>query len=237
VAKKEARKTAGRKPAEPVAINSASKLINQLTDKTKKALEALRTEFRGYTEAFGLALQKRAKLADPLNKLYHQCASEVSSGLTFVKFLQMLDPSIPDHRDPIQKDGREIPGYVAHSTYQAGIYLQRLTRKRGNGAEGEGEGEGGGRRRARTPNMLEIVARTLRMILPMLSNADAAWKGISEEFGLDEQQTAKLKTAADAAQPLFAVPAPARKVAPKIVHVAANEPATATQVAQRAKAS
>lgn len=193
----------GATVASPVAD-----LLAKLTSETKRKLDGLKGQFSAYADAWSAMLKRRADLADPLMKLYGQCLSELGS-LTFVKFLQLIDPTIPNNRDDEVKDGVTTLGYRSHAAYQAGEYLRRLATQSGRQAGP----------RVRGMNATERLARILATMLPLVADQDAFWGAIKAELQLDDNGTARLKKATLGTQPLIRLPNIRQRFPVRVIHM------------------
>jgi hypothetical protein len=80
---------------------------------TRKLVDAIRSDFGTYAENFGVITADRASLAPRFMAAFDAWSAE--TGGTFVAFVRLLDPSVPEDRD----------GYRAHNTYQAADFLRR----------------------------------------------------------------------------------------------------------------
>lgn len=208
MAKKTARARRGGRPAAIAAASPVADLLAKLTAETRRRLESLKGQFSSYAESWSAMLKKRAELADPLMKLYGQCLSELGS-LTFVKFLQLIDPTIPNNRDDVEKDGDVTPGYRSHAAYQAGEYLRRLAT--------QGERQTGVR--ARRMNATQRLARILAAMLPLVADADAFWSAIKAELQLDDNALARLKKETSSTQPILRLPTIRTKFPVRVIHM------------------
>lgn len=133
-------------------------------------MDALRTEFRGFTHDLGVLTTRRAELAPAFMasyKLYHR-----ETKRTFVAFVHELDRDMPTDRSR----------YMKHRSYQAALYLRRLDEVPSNG-----------HRSSTTP--LELLARVIRGLLPLLHpHENAAWNAIAAASKWRPRDLERLRT-------------------------------------------
>lgn len=204
-------------------------LIGKLSATTRKALDGVRGQFRDYTKAFGVMLQKRSDLADPLMKLYGACLSELGR-LTFVNFLRMIDPSMPTNRDEEEIGGKVVAGYRTHPSYQAGLYLQRLTTGQAAG------GRTGGRRGVRGINAVDRMARILATMIPLVADESKFWQAVGVELQIDGAALTRLQNRTKETEPLIKLPNLKVKIPVKVIHIAPTQMET-EQPQSRSKAA
>lgn len=143
-------------PSAPVAAAPAP-----LSKGLQQQLTQLRQPFLTFTSQFAAMTQTRASLAPRFMKTFD--AWTVETGGTFVAFVRVLDPGVPEDRE----------GYRAHPSYQAADYLRRLTAEADRPEEDTGT-------RAATP--LAVIASLLASIVPVVDNMDAVYTIFEEKL-------------------------------------------------------
>lgn len=205
-----ARKRVARQPRgvdeRPALSERMTKVFARLSDETKRTISRVRGAWNEYVNAFATMTARRVDLAAPIMEAFASAFKDNGGKLTFVDFLRVLDPSIPENRD--DEDGKV--GYRNHRGYQAGIYLQRLHLA-------AMRAEAGPRRQRRRINATQQLARVLATILPLVRDVDALWRGVKTEYQLDDEQIKRLRAATDAVQPLLKLPE-GRKAPVRIIH-------------------
>jgi len=160
-----------------------------ITAKTKRLIEGIEKRFSTYVKNFIGVRKSGEELAPEFMKAFNQWASEVGRGATFVKFVQMLDDSVPI-RSRTQGDEQ---GYRDHRTYQAADYLRKInagTRSRSTAGAGDAEGTQAGKRAATVSNPVLRVLAALQNLLPM-GQRHTLWEATMQEFGWNQQQVQK----------------------------------------------
>lgn len=208
-------KTKRARTAEPVSQkNAATDMIAKLKASTQRALSGIKGQWNEYAKAFAVMTQKRSDLAEPLMKLYGACLSDLGR-LTFVNFLRMIDPTMPANRDEEEIGGKIVAGYRTHPTYQAGLYLQRLT------TTGQGGRARGG---ARGINAVDRMARVLATMIPLVADEAKFWQAVAAELQIDGAALTRLQNKTKETEPLIKLPTLRSKFPVKVIHIA--RPAT-----------
>jgi hypothetical protein len=185
-----------RAPAPPVDIEDEEQedAPPQLTKRTQKMLDAVRTPFRQHVTAFGTVHEKAAALAPEFIRTFYAWHKETHG--TFIGFVRLLDPTVPANRDA----SPENDGYRGHKSYQAADYLRRLVTRRDRPEDEEDEGE-------RPAPMQDALVRVLAAFISVIpgNQVDHLWTMLGTGLKWSERRVAKLRGALDAAEPLMGV--------------------------------
>lgn len=190
-----------------VRQNQQATTSGPMTVGLRNKIDGLKRPFTAFVNSFQSITTTRAELAPKFMQVFGTWQAE--TGKPFVDFVRALDPTVPADR----------AGYRGHKSYQAADYLRRLVARRDTGPN----------RRAARPlrNNVAIMARLLKTILPLISNADVVWRAMNEELGLNNRQVTALKQRTEAEEPLMKLRG-ARPMSATVVHV---EPAEQPQAA------
>lgn len=169
-----------KKAAEAEAAKSASagekpgpKLA--LSVKTRAMVDAIREQFTAFVDEFHQMTVSRAELAPKFMKAF--AAWQVETGGTFVGFVRLLDPKVPEGRD----------AYRATPTYQAADYLRRLLAQ----ADREPIPE-----ENRPVSAYLALAHLVATILPAIDPNGVIWQAFVREMNWSEAAAERLKTVA-----------------------------------------
>lgn len=165
-----------------------------LTARQRQMLAEVRREFTAFARDFSALATSRSTLAPKFMRAFALWAGEQTDGATFIGYVRYLDPHVPAERD----------AYRVHRSYMAADYLRRLTTIR----------------RTRRPirSRLDMLARTLATIVPLVRDEAILWQAVEAELGMSARQITRLRAVVAAAQPLLTLPG-VRQIAARIVHV------------------
>lgn len=153
----------------------------QITAALKKEIDGLRKPFASFVAAFGALSVTREELAPKLIKAYGSYLAQV--GGTFVDFVRVLDSSVPADRT----------AYRVHKAYMAADYLRRLVSRR----------DTGGRAVKPVRSNLNMLARLLATLVPLVKDSEGLWSGLATELSLKPRQVSRLRAVVASVQPLI----------------------------------
>jgi len=172
----------------------------KLSAKVQKAIDKVKRPFADFVKGYTVIAQKRAELAPLFMNAFHLWANEVGRGASFVRFVQVMFPEVPSHRD--DKDG--VKGYRNNAIYQSAEYLRRLNNNTGNRSGGAGDGSqadgskssggNGNVRRVAVSSPLMTLMATVLAIIPEKQQL-TVWQAAQSRFGWNQDT---LKRAQDA---------------------------------------
>jgi hypothetical protein len=188
-------------PAEnsPEVGGNAEVPAQDLSARTRRAIEAIRAPFQGFVSDFTSLTVKRGELAPKFMKAFNTWASE--TGRTFVDFVRVLDESVPVDRDH----------YRRHKSYQAADYLRRLVAQSGTRPAGAAARDKAGMRGAPAPTPpAEALARVLASVQGLMRKESVPdlWRALAQGFGWTDQQVTRLQNQVETAEPVLEIRAP-----------------------------
>lgn len=146
-----------------------------LSIKTRNLVDAIREQFFAFVDQFQQMTISRAELAPKFMRAF--AAWQLESGGTFVGFVRLLDPKIPEGRD----------AYRRTPTYQAADYLRRLLAQ----ADREPIPE-----ENRPVSAYLALARLVATVLPAVDPTGVIWQAFVREMNWSEAAAERLKTVA-----------------------------------------
>ena len=109
-----AKTTAQRTDAQPVDT-TATETAQVMSAATRKLVDGVRDQFKGFVDGMNILLARRAELAPKFMKAARAYMAEMNAN--FIDFVRELDPTVPE----TAKEYRNNP------VYNAAVYLKRLT--------------------------------------------------------------------------------------------------------------
>lgn len=157
-------------------VTTAPSVTDELSKKVIHLIDEIRKPFAAFVNDFAAMTESRAELAPKFMKAFAAYAQE--TGKSFVAFVRVIDPSVPEDRD----------GYRGHSTYQAATYLKRLVDQQG--AQREASKVPASERPA-TP--LVALARFVTTVLPLVDPTGALWNAFIKEMKWTDEYAERVK--------------------------------------------
>jgi hypothetical protein len=159
-------------PAATSPAMVATAVAVAVSAKTRHLIDAIRDDFTGFSDGFSQLTVSRAELAPRFMKAFAAWAQE--TGSTFINFVRVLDPSVPEDRD----------GYRAHASYQAADNLRRL----GAGVAREPIPEDD-----RPVSAYQALAYLVATVLPLIDPTGSFWSAFVKEMRWTDAQNERLK--------------------------------------------
>lgn len=170
---------------------STDAAVPVLSNKVKKAVDAIRRPFAEYNKAFGALAVRREELAPKFMKAANLWMAETSGN--FVAFVRFLDPSI----------GSARAEYRNHRTYQAADYLRRLAGRAESGRQGRTASD---RATAPTPPNA-AVARIVASLMSLIpeDRQEEIWDAMRSQLHWTDRQVTTLQRQVEHTDPLVQI--------------------------------
>jgi hypothetical protein len=192
-----ARRGPGRPPSRPEPAPADEEMAEDiiLSVKTQKMVDGIRSSFVNYVNDFQVLTATRESLAPRFMRAFQMWQEETKQ--TFVQFVRVLVPSVPEDRD----------GYRNDPAYQAATYLRRLEAVNARVETPQARMQ----RLARAPvNPRIALARLVASLVPLLSpeGETALWRALEGQLHWSDAQIKGLQTLVETETPLVRVRTP-----------------------------
>lgn len=154
----------------PIAVAASAK--------TRTLIDGIRDEFAAYSGGFVQLQHDTDALAPRFMRAFAAWATD--TGSTFVAFVRLFDPAIPEDRD----------GYRAHGTYQAADYLRRRA------ADLSREPAADIPEDKRPVPVYQALAYLVATVMPVVDPTGSIWSAFVREMRWTEEQSQRVKVMA-----------------------------------------
>ena len=193
-----AKTTAQRTDAQPVDT-TATETAQVMSAATRKLVDGVRDQFKGFVDGMNILLARRAELAPKFMKAARAYMAEMNAN--FIDFVRELDPTVPE----TAKEYRNNP------VYNAAVYLKRLTDAQQRAERSGGTVTNGVANAGPQPvPAMSALARLIAAIKPLVpeDQLPKLWEVIARELNWSDAQRDRLQRLVDQAAPLFATRTP-----------------------------